>query len=47
MNAIAIAAITTRSIVERDIGFGEVERIAISPADAEGTSTVHVEGFTV
>ena len=47
MNAIAIAAITAISIVEREIGLEADERTAISPACAEGTSTVHVEGFTV
>ena len=47
MNAIAIAAITARSIVEREIGLEAEERTAIRPACAEGTSTVHVEGFTV
>ena len=43
MTKINITIIT----VESGIGFGADESTAIRPADAEGTSTVHVEGFTV
>ena len=32
---------------DEDIGFDADESTAIRPADAEGISTVHVEGFTV